>query len=438
MKYNNPPLVMTETEVRCQRGTIKLEDLPDPEPKCPVRLQNTTPLMERLWRIALENAERNIVEDDGSLYFGAGAEFGKAIFTRDISFSGLLGLNQMYPDIMLSSMRFCREIRKKGGLHIPIDYYHAMEKIDAPWIKSDIKNISELGEKVGGSIISRRTDDIVWLWCTADLIERNSLTEEWEWFYENGDFFFSEFYAPFFDEDDGLYRGQATFIDIHFPHNTASGYPQDWSIQDCIMMKALSTNCLYYMGILSMAKAAKCLGKPEEEKAWKERAESLKKAIRKEFEHPDGYLAYYKDQRGVLANRREALGSGLAALCGIVEGDEAKLAVGGYPVTDGGVPLFHPFFDNDRWYHNLSSWPFVDTFFIKGLEKSDGVCRADLNAALLARTCVADGSFHEVTHYPSREVMHYSDKYHKRIKGSGCQLWSAAAFIDTCFRAGLV
>ena len=111
----------------------------------------------------------------------------------------------------------------------------------------------------------------------------------------------------------------------------------------------------------------------------------------------------------------------------IVEGEEACAALNNYPVTDAGVPLFFPFFPENNWYHNNSSWPFVDTFFIKALEKSDGENRTALNAALLARTCVDDGTFHEVVDFRD-----------KKVRGSGSQLWSAASFIDTCFRNNLV
>jgi hypothetical protein len=114
-------------------------------------------------------------------------------------------------------------------------------------------------------------------------------------------------------------------------------------------------------------------------------------------------------------------------LGGVVEERDAIRALDGYSVTDGGVPLFYPFFDEKNCYHNNSSWPFVDTFFLKALEIADGVPRAAQNAALLARTCVDDGTFHEVSDYRTREV-----------EGSGSQLWTAAAFVDTCRRAGLL
>lgn len=60
MLYHEPPLVLTLTSITDALGTIHLTDLPDPKPNNPARLQTTTPLMERLWRIALSDIEKNI------------------------------------------------------------------------------------------------------------------------------------------------------------------------------------------------------------------------------------------------------------------------------------------------------------------------------------------------------------------------------------------
>ena len=80
----------------------------------------------------------------------------------------------------------------------------------------------------------------------------------------------------------------------------------------------------------------------------------------------------------------------------------------------------------DRPYvRNNSSWPFVDTFFLKAMELADGQSHVALNAALLAHSCMGEGTFHEVIDYRTREA-----------KGSARQLWTAAAFIDVCQRAG--
>lgn len=425
MHYKGTALVLTDNRVSDSGRAVGLDDLPDPQPLCQVRLVDTTPLMERLWRIALSDIESNIVQVEGKRFFGAGEQFGFTVFTRDISYAGVLGLNALYPEVMLSSMRYCRELRRRVGFRLSQPY--VLDAIKAPWIRTPFKTEGELQKKYGTASIARRTDDVVWMWCAADLIEQHEMNEEWPWFYQTGCDFFNEFYAPFFDEADGLYHGQASFIDIHYvPHGKATGYPDNWSAQDCILIKSLSTNCLYFMALQAMARAAEHLGKNSEAAVWRDRAENVKQAIRRELRHEDGYLAYYKDKHGVLTDRREALGSALAVLCGIVSGSETELALGGYPVTDCGAPLFHPFFDSGRWYHNNSSWPFVDTFFLQAMDKADGRRRDAFNAALLARSCTGAGTFHEVVDYRTGEP-----------KGSKRQLWTAASFVDVCRRAGL-
>lgn len=265
------------------------------------------------------------------------------------------------------------------------------------------------------------------MWCAADLIKRQGARQEWAWLFDTGKEFFRRFYQPFFDKRDGLYFGQATFVDIHFTDYKATGYPIEWEIPDCVLIKSLSTNCLYVMGLDAMAVAAAKLGFHAEAQEWETAREQLKGAIRQHLRRPDGTLAYFRERHGTLQKRRDALGSALAVLTGIVDGEDGRKALSDYPITDAGVPLLHPFFPVDNWYHNNSSWPFVDTFFIKALEMSDGQERGALNTALLARTCIDDGTFHEVTDYRT-----------KRVKGSASQLWTAAAFIDTCLRSGLV
>lgn len=424
MNYNQPPLVLTATSITDACGTITIDDLPDVQPRCEVRLADATPLIERLWKIALLDIERNIVETADGRYFGAGAAFGVSVFTRDICFSGILGLNALYPDIMLDSIRFTRKLRSELMFRVSRGY--RVEGIAAPWIEEDISE-SDLWQRHHTNSYTRRTDDVVWLWCTGELLQHWNTPELWKWFSDTGREFVANFYQPFFDPEDGLYRGQASFIDIHFTGHQATGYPRDWSIGDCVRVKSLSTNCLYVLGFHALADAAARLNQVAESRQWRERCERLKQAIRTHLRRADGTFAYFKDKNGVLQERRDALGSALAVLSGVAVGAEAKAALKDYPVTDGGVPLFHQFFPENDWYHNNSSWPFVDTFFLKALEVSDGIDRTAQNAALLARTCVGNRTFHEVTDYRTREV-----------KGSGGQLWTAAAFVDTCRRAGLV
>jgi len=300
----------------------------------------------------------------------------------------------------------------------------------------------EIMTKYRTNSYTRRTDDVAWLWAVDDLFTLHPELADWEWVVENGKYFFKVFYDPWFDKTDGLYRGQPLFHDIQ-----SSAYPAGMSIADCVLLKALSTNCLYYRGMQTMAKACEKSGRPVgEKKQWLDRAAALKIAIKKEFTKPDGTLAYYKDRHGKLMLNRSGYATAFAVIFGIIEVDAAKAAYAGFPTPDNGIPLFFPFLegsDGSQW-HNQASWPFCDTFFLWGKSIADGKDYTNYNAALLARSigtaikpkkkvkedqAEADvfGSFHEYVTLPDG-----------LIHGSGRQLWTAAAFLNVCIRAGLL
>jgi hypothetical protein len=251
--------------------------------------------------------------------------------------------------------------------------------------------------------------------------------------HDTGTRCFSELYDPFFDSADGLFRGQAVFVDVTyspelhpaFCSEKVTGYPLHYTASDCVRVKALSTNCLYFKGMKVMEEAAKRTGHEKEAFHWHTRAECLRLAIRKHLRNADGTFMYYKGPDNLPAGRRDALGSALCVLFEVVAPSEASAVLTGYPVTDIGVPLFLPFFEGSHFYHNNSAWPFVDTLFLTALEKSDGVGRVGQNAELLARTCTDKGTFFEVT-----------DWRDGCVKCSPRQLWTAAAFVNVCRRAG--
>jgi hypothetical protein len=438
--YEQGPLVMTEDALRDANGAFSLAQLPAPQPRCQVKLTGEiTALTKRMWEIALDDMERNLVTNEaGVVYFGAGTRYGDRVYTRDISIAGVLGANRLYPKEMLSSLKLTREIRTALGYKVSAP--HVVKEIDAPW-----EVIAEIDKEVMAkhktNSYTRATDDVVWLWAADDLFTLNPEIADWKWMLETGRHYFKVFYAPWFDKTDDLYRGQPIFHDI-----TSSAYPKGMTIADCVLLKSLSTNCLYYRGLLAMANACEKCGRPAEEKQqWLDRAAALKVAILKEFTKPDGTLAYYKDRHGEIMPNRDILGTAFAAIFRIVEGDAAKKAYEGYPETDKGLPLFSPFIPGNSGPHNMASWPFCDTFFLWGKSLVDGGDHTDQNAALLGRslgTAFAPkkkkasnesewgtglGSFHEKIPLPSG-----------LIDGSGHQLWSAAAFLNVCIRAGLV
>ncbi|MCA1810056.1 MAG: hypothetical protein ABR497_07985 [Kiritimatiellia bacterium] len=423
MIYESKELKLLPDRVIDRLGEITLADIPDPQPQCPVRLAGATPLMERLWRVALHDAETNIRDSDQGRYFAGGAKFGTIVFTRDISYAGVLGFNGLYPEIMRSGLKITREVRWKAGFVVTTG--HVVSGIDAPWEDPGLDN-QGFKELYNTNCYTRRTDDVVWLWAARDLFAKTSPGQaEWTWLYENGKRYFERFYRPFYDADDGLYRGQISFVDVRWPHKPrAGGYPAHFTVDDCVMLKASSTNALYLNGLRVMAEAAEQLGLQDQAVEWQRRAQALRNSIQAHLVRPDGRIACYKDRHGRLSGHVDALGTALCVLHDAVDAETAARSVKHYPRTDIGIPLFDPFFPHDSMYHNNASWPFVDALFLAAADKV-GESQAAFNLALLARVVKADG-FHELV-----------DMRNGAVVGSGHQLWSAAAFVSACRRAGL-
>lgn len=430
--YKSDSLILTETTLTDALGSFTVDDLPIMNPKCQIMLrENATPLSKKMWKIALNDIEKNEVTNSYGSYFAAGRRYTDRVYTRDIAFAGILGLNVIFPKEMLQSLKVTREVIALQGYKVSSN--HVIKEIGAPW---DIISNEEpqVMAKYKTNSITRRTDDVVWIWAVDNLFSVHPEIADWQWFYTNGKENFKTNYDPWFDKTDGLFRAQSAFQDL-----TSSGYPKGMTISDCVLLKGTSTNCIYYKAMLSLANAARKCNLPNESKYWNQRAESLKKAIRKELILPDGTLTYYKDRYGVVMKNQHNLGTAFAVLFGIVKGKEAKKAIDNYPITDKGVPLIFPFLEDNKGDHNNASWPFCDTYFLQAKELVDGKDYTGYNAALLARTMGTKlsvkresewggfGSFHEKVELPGG-----------LISGSGQQLWTSAAFINVCLRANLV
>ncbi len=421
--YQSENLTLTGFEVEDSLRKTTLQDIPEKTPKNDLVLTEGNDITKKLWKAALADVESNIVETPQGRYFGAGKEFGLLVYTRDISFSGVLALNELYPQEMFSSLKVTRDVRLALGLKVSKGY--VVPAIKGNWQEEDISEPEFIREHKTNSY-TRRTDDVIWLWAARDLFEKNPALADWDWLYDKGSQSFETLYWPFYDTSDGLFRGQSSFIDIHYTDNKATGYPQDFSVADCVLIKALSTNCLYYQGMLSMAAASERLGKSDDKVLWQERAEKLKQAILSQLDLGNGTFSYFKDKTGNLQPRRDALGSALLVLSGIVEGEDAKKCLAGYPESWAGIPILYPFFPWKTFYHNNTAWPFVDTFYLWAKGIAYGKDYTGYNAALLARTCFDGQTFRELVNFKTREPYR-----------SASQLWTASSFLNVCLRKPL-
>ncbi len=358
--------------------------------------------------------EANVVKTpDGVLYFGSGQDFGLRIYTRDIAYSGVLGLNREYPELMASSLEVSREAR--WNLQFRVTPGHDVREIPVDWQIHDGDELDLIAHYQTNSY-TRHSDDAVWLWAASDLKQWCGDRATWSWIYETGARFFETFYEPWRDPETGLFFGQSSFVDIHFAGaRRTSGYPVEFELKDCVLLKALSTNCLFYKAMEVMAEASDALDQPQDAESWRAKARAHKENILKRLTGPDGQLRYYLGRDGKLAEQRHALGIALAVLFDILEGEAAVRALELYPRTDWGFPLFVPFLPGDHIYHNHSAWPFVDAFMFLARKKALGIDESENHFRMLEKAIVDDS------------LMEVCDVRNGIARGSRDQLWTAAA-----------
>lgn len=429
--YDDNGLLMTKDYVRDHAGEFSADSLRKVEPECGRKLTcKVTELTDKMYNIALFDCEQNIVTNHYGTYFAAGRRYTDRIYTRDIAIAGILGLNYYYPDLMLNSLKISREVRKKLGWKTTPK--GVIKEIDAPW-EVVAATEPEIMAKYKTNSYTRRTDDVIWIWSVYNIYQISPDLADWNWLYSTAKQFFEDFYFPLYDSSDGLFRGQPVYHDI-----TNSAYPKGYEASDCILLKASSTNSVYYKALCVMTEAADRLGLESESEEWKSMANKLKNGFKKFLLDENGKVVYYIDRYGIQSDRQEILGVSFPVICGVLDGEAAREAVIDYPFDGTGIPLIQPFLDNNG-PHNKASWPFCSTFYCWAREKATGESLFSYNAALLARSLGTKlssrdskewggfGSFHEKVLLPNGIVC-----------GSGAQLWSAASFLNVCLRARIV
>ncbi len=381
------------------------------------QLTSRLPMMNILHTVAINDFEVNNVDND---HFRVSPDFHyDMFFTRDIAFSSYLGANFLFPEMIKRHLRRCRELRRKVGFITARDHEIPIAEVREKEVVEDMTNL-EFFAKYRTHAYARRTDDVCWVpgyWEAMKLVREPG---ELEWFTREFEYFDEHFYEPFRDPSDGLYRGQSSFIDV-----AGTGYPDSFNIQHSVMIKALSTNCLYHKAFSIMEKAYILQGDLEKAKHMQHRAAAIKQSIRKHFRHPEGYYAYFIHEEGKLEARREQLGMAFMVLFGILEPEEYHMAVGNYPQNSFGSPLFWPFYPGEKVYHNNSIWPFANALFDWAKLRAQPGKDVFLPAfGSLARHAL-QGNFNEVMDYESggRQELH-ARQY----------TWSAAAYMGLIYR----
>ena len=348
---------------------------------------------------------------EGSVFW-AGYGFYTYLYDRDVAYSSWLGTAWSQPEVVASHLKYLRGLRKKIGLKVAIGH-----EIPIPGIPTEQTGMTHeaMSDKYNTQCYTRRTDDIVWLlglWEVFKVTRDESLLA---YMLEEFAYFDEHFYRYFLDNKIGLYRGQSTFIDV-------SGAPYGGrSPGQTVMLKALSTNCLYVGGFEILRQAAAWQGRSDLADAFRKRRDDLAEAIRTHF----GAVNYqhYLDDEGGSSGRQEVLGLAFLTLFNVLPLEEGAKLLASYHDGDFGRPLLWPFCGSSRIYHDNATWPFANTIFALAEYKAGnkqavirktmgGLCRHSLN-----------GNFNEVIEWKNG-----------RFVGCPGYIWSAASYLTLVYK----
>lgn len=397
-------------------------------------LSSDCSILDAMYGIAIRDQKRLVIEPETYFYmlcnrygnawkisdglmpsgpvFWAGYGFPTYLYTRDTAFSSMLGTAHILPDVVASHLKHLRGLRRKVGLKVSRNH-----EIPIAGIPTEQLDISEMAfaQRYNTNCYTRRTDDVVWVLGLWEVYLTSGDEDLLEYILQEFDYFDEHFYQYFLDPADGLYRGQPTFIDVATDCYLGRGP------SETILLKALSTNCMYLEAFHIVARIARQRGYDDLGAAMEDRAEYLKNAIRQSFGSDD--YPFYKFEDGTYSDRKEILGLAFVVLFDVVSKEEGAQLLARYHDGDYGRPLFWPFYGSDRVYHDNSTWPFAEAFFALAEYKLGH--KKSVIRKLMARLCRhgLQGDFNEVLERKSGAF-------------AGCPgyLWSSAAFLALVYK----
>ncbi len=233
-----------------------------------------------------------------------------------------------------------------------------------------------------------------------------------------------------FDRQDGLYRGEQSFLDWR-----EQSYPS-WVADDPVqigMSKALSTNCCHFHALQLTASLAGELGQTTAEQKYQQWAEDLLQAIRTHLYLPEQQL-YSTFITTTFApgpaHRYDLLGNALAILLDIADEQQATEIVSHYPHLPKGASVIWPQQRDTLIYHNEAIWPFVTAYWLRAAKKVENDRAVTLGISSLVRGAALSLSNMENFDAATGRVEIDSEQKEPQVN-SPRQLWSVAGYLST-------
>nr|WP_246456263.1 hypothetical protein [Ruficoccus amylovorans] len=235
-----------------------------------------------------------------------------------------------------------------------------------------------------------------------------------------------------FDEADGLYRGEQSFLDWR-----EQTYPQ-WTADNVLaiaMSKALSTNAAYIFMLETTSACARELGHPAEQERYASWARELREAVNRVFYDADEglYRAYQLTESGectLPVKRYDLLGQCLAILFDIADEERARRMLARYPVGRYGPPVVWPQEADVPIYHNQGIWPFVTAYWLKAARKVNNVAAMDAGVRSLVELAASNLSNMENFDFVSGLAHVSVGERVGPVINSRRQLWSVAGYLS--------
>jgi hypothetical protein len=388
---------------------------------CP-SLRSGNEMFDALYALTLDDARLNAVSEirDGNFeirdsmnrpYFQTGEKW-TYVWTRDISYSVNLGLASFDPQRCVNSLLFKTTRLKRG---IPGKFSRQI--------------VQDTGS--GGSY-PVSTDRVVWAMGAWEVLKyldgekrAKFLQDAWQIMQDT----IEHDRRVIFDPEDGLYRGEQSFLD--WREQTYPGWTKD-NVLPIAKSKSLSTNIGHYQLLKTAAELARQKGLAPQEKQYTAWAEALKTAINKEF---------YMESQGLYSslilaepykirlNRLDLLGESLAILYGIADKTQSEKILANYPQGQYGPPVVWPQEQTVPIYHNQAMWPFVTAYWLKAAKQAGSSAAIDHAVCSLVRGTALNMSNMENFDFVTGSAFAKVNGIEGPVINSRRQLWSVAGYM---------
>lgn len=282
------------------------------------------PLMSALYKLSLQEMMLDIRSDST---FMAGKEWG-GVWTRDISYSIILSLAAIEPEIARKSLMY----KVRNGMIIQDT------GTGGSWPVSTDREVWALAAWE----VFKSTGDTEWLKQAYDIISKSIDND----------------IKVAFNPETGLFYGESSFLDWR-----KQTYPLWMEPIDIFKSHNLGTNAVFFKTLSILGEMGIILGIENE---YFVKSEQLKTSINSKLWLEDkGYYGQYLygHYNYSLSPWSESLGEALCALYDVASDEQKDRIFTSVPVMEFGITCIYPQIPGIPPYHNNAIWPFVQAYW---------------------------------------------------------------------------